>query len=82
MANDYMNIEESGFLGKKGDGFTPDGSKGKSKNGDESVALAGALGPAGESWMQLLDDGAKNPYPITSEALKTKNTRKNNDSFS
>ena len=81
MANDYMNIEETGFLAKNGNGFHT-ASRAKSKDGDESIAMAASGGPSGESWMQLLDDGCKNPYPITSEALKTKNTRKNNDSFS
>ena len=82
MADSFDRVEETGFLGKNGSGFQNGGSKAKSKDGDESVALAGALGPTGETWMQYLNDGSTNPYPITSEALKTKNTRKNNDSFS
>ena len=82
MANDYMNVEDTGFLAKNGEGFQNGGSRAKAKNGDESVAMAGALGRANEGWNELLNDGCENPYPITAEALKTKNTRKNNDSFS
>ena len=43
--------------------------KPKSKDGDESVALAAVMGPSGEAWTSLLNDGCENPYPITSEAL-------------
>ena len=56
-------------------------SKPKTKDGDESVSMAGVMGSPGAGWMEALDDGCENPYPSTSESLKTKNTRKNNDSF-
>jgi hypothetical protein len=81
MADSMDRVEETGFLSKKSDGFIT-ASRAKNKDGDESVAMAGALGSASDSWMEMLNDGTKNPYPTTSEALKTKNTRKNNDSFS
>lgn len=82
MADSFDRVEETSFLGNNGSGFQNGGSKAKSKNGDESVALAGALGSGSGGWMGMLNDGCENPYPITAEALKTKNTRKNNDSFS
>ena len=82
MANDYMNVIEENFLAKNGEGFRNNGSRAKSRDGDESVAMASASGKSAGTWMEYLNDGATNPYPITAEALKTKNTRKNNDSFS
>ena len=78
----YINAEQQGFLANNGGGFQNNGSRAKSKDGDESVAMAGATGTASESWNSMLNDGCDNPYPTTMEALKTKNTRKNNDSFS
>ncbi len=56
-------------------------SKSKSKDGDESVAMASAVGSSPGGWMEMLNDGSENPYPSTASALKTKNTRANNDSF-
>ena len=82
MADSFDRVEETGFLGKNGSGFQNGGSKAKSKDGDESVALGNILGPNEGSWMGMLNNGSDNPYPSTSQALKTKNTRKNNDSFS
>jgi hypothetical protein len=79
--DDMERVVESGAGFFSGPGVKT-ASKAKTKNGDQSVAMAGAMGPAGASWMSLLDDGSDNPYPITSQAIKTKNTRKNNDSFS
>lgn len=79
--DDMDRVMESGDSVFKGPGVKHS-SVAKSKDGDESVSMAGILGPSGSPWMELLNDGSENPYPITSEALKTKNTRKNNDSFS
>ena len=79
--DDMDRVMESGDAVYSGPGVIS-ASKPKKRDGDESVAFAGILGPANEPWMQLLNDGCQNPYPITSEALKAKNTRKNNDSFS
>ena len=80
MADSMDRVEQSGEAFFKGPGVKH-ASTPKRKNGDESVAMAGAMGSSGSSWMQMLDEGAKNPYPSTVEALKTKNTRKNNDTF-
>jgi hypothetical protein len=79
--DDMERVVESGKSFYTGPGFKSSGSTPKTKDGDQSVAMAGALGTAGETWQSLLNDGCENPYPITTEALKIKNGRKNNDSF-
>lgn len=56
-------------------------SRAKAKDGDESRAMASVMGNGSGSWATMLDDGAENPYPTTVEALKTKNSRQNNDAF-
>ena len=81
MADSFDRVEQTDFLSKNGEGFMTS-SRAKSKDGDESIALGNILGPNEGSWMGMLNDGADNPYPSTTQALKTKNTRKNNDSFS
>lgn len=78
--DDMERVIESGDSVFKGPGVKHS-STAKKKDGDESVKMAGVMGASGGSWMEMLNDGSENPYPITSEALKTKNTRKNNDSF-
>ncbi len=78
--DDMERVMEEGPAALDGPG-SKHASRAKTKDGDESVSMAGVMGSPGASWMELLNDGAENPYPITSEALKTKNTRKNNDSF-
>lgn len=80
-SSDSMDrIEESGeaFYGPPGENRA---SRGKSKDGDESVKMATALGMNLGGWMEELDEGCENPYPITSAALKAKNTRRNNDDY-
>lgn len=81
MADDMERVIESGDSFFSGPGVKHSSTP-KKRNGDESVAMAGALGGAGSGWMEMLNDGSENPYPTTAEALKTKNTRKSNDSFS
>ena len=76
---DRVEQKGAGFY-KKGGGFIT-ASKPKTRNGDESRDMAGVMGSTGGSWMSKLNEGSECPYPETSEALKTKNTRKNNDSF-
>ena len=78
--DDMERVVEEGEAFFKGPGVIHS-SVAKKKNGDESESMAGLLGPDNSPWMELLDDGSENPYPTTAEALKTKNTRKNNDSF-
>jgi len=73
-------IQSGSAFFAKGGGFTPD-SRAKSKNGDESQAMAALMGNGTGSWARKLDDGAASVYPDTPEALKTKNSRRNNDSF-
>ena len=81
MADSFDRIEQSGdAFYQKGGGFVT-ASKPKSKNGDESAAMAATLGSGMGSWGAKLNDGCDDPYPPTQTALKTKNTRKNNDSF-
>ena len=77
---DEDRVMEEGVETTEGPGVKH-ASRPKTKDGDESVSMAGVMGSTGASWMEMLGDGAENPYPITSEALKTKNPRKNNDSF-
>ena len=81
MSDDMDRVIESGKSFYSGPGVIT-GSKAKTKNGDESVAMASAMGKSNGSWMTLLDIGSDNPYPSTVQALKTKNTIINNDSFS
>ena len=78
--DDMDRVTERGEAALSGPGVKHS-SMPKKKNGDESVSMAGLLGSPGSAWMELLNDGSENPYPPTAEALKTKNTRKNNDSF-
>ncbi len=77
---DRVEQEGNSSFYKKGAGFVPD-ARDKTKDGDESVAMASVMGTGPGSWAKMLNDGAENPYPCTAEALKTKNTRRNNDSF-
>ena len=76
---DRVEQKGAGFY-KKGGGFIT-GSKPKTRDGDESVEMGGVMGGGSGSWMGKLNSGSECPYPETPEALKTKNTRKNNDSF-
>ena len=73
-------VEESGSAFFTGPGVKH-ASRPKKKDGDESVALGNIMGDNSAGWMQMLDDGSDNPYPTTVAALKSKNTRGNNDSF-
>lgn len=77
---DRVEQKGNGSFYKRGGGFVPE-SRDKTRNGDESKDMAGVMGSTGGSWMAKLNDGSENPYPETAEALKTKNTRRNNDSF-
>ena len=81
MEDSWDRVEQkgAGFF-KKGGGFIT-ASRAKSRDGDESVDMAGVMGGGTGSWQSKLNSGAASPYPDTPEALKTKNTRKNNDSF-
>ena len=80
--NSMDRVEEkgNGSFYRRGGGFVPE-SKDKTKDGDESRDMAGVMGGGTGSWQTKLNDGAESVYPDTPEALKTKNTRKNNDSF-
>ena len=78
--DDMDRVIESGDATTSGPGVIT-ASKAKSKDGDQSVAFANAVGDNQGGWMEMLNDGADNPYPGTAAALKAKNTRSNNDSF-
>lgn len=78
--DDMERVMEEGPAALNGPG-SKHASRAKTKDGDESESMAGVMGSSGAGWMEMLDDGVENPYPTTAEALKTKNTRKNNDSF-
>ncbi len=80
MSDDMDRVVESGSAFYSGPGVKH-ASTPKTKDGDESVKMAGVMGASYGGWMEMLNDGSENPYPCTAEALKTKNTRKNNDSF-
>lgn len=73
-------VQEGAEFFKSGGGFisacTP-----KTRDGDQSVAMAQKLGDSTGSWQMKLDQGSDGPYPETAQNLKTKNTRKNNDGF-
>ena len=79
--NSMDRVQEEGrafFSGGDGNVF---GSVNKERDGDESVSMSQRLGGRTGSWQMKLDQGSDSPYPDTPEALKTKNTRKNNDGF-
>ncbi len=81
MTDDELTrSSESGRAFYKGPG-NKHASVPKSKDGDESQAMAAVMGNGSGSWASMLNDGSDNPYPTTAQALKTKNTRNNNDSF-
>lgn len=81
MEDSWDRVEQKGAaFFKRGGGFVT-GSRAKARDGDESVDMAGVMGGGSGSWQRKLNDGSECPYPDTVEALKTKNTRKNNDSF-
>lgn len=78
--DDMDRVIESGDATSTGPGVIIP-SRQKRKDGDESVAMASVLDDNQGGWMEMLNDGADNPYPSTAAALKAKNTRSNNDSF-
>ena len=76
--NSMDRVEQEGSAFYSG---TTHASRMKTKDGDESQAMAAVMGNGTGSWATKLNEGADTPYPETPEALKMKNTRKNNDIF-
>lgn len=81
MSDNSMNRTEASGQAFYDTDKAPDGSRPKMRDGDESVAMAAVMGNGTGPWAHKLNEGSDTPYPETPEALKMKNTRKNNDIF-